>query len=93
MHSRFVPSVGDGEEYNFVFTVDASGKTTNLQCNGRDISDSFKRSRRFQFVDKEDASGALASYYGILKNKVKVDGLPEEVDVITYIEDPVELPF
>lgn len=93
VHSRFVPFVGDGKDYNFVFTVDASGKTTNLQCNGRDISDTFKRSWRFQFADKEYASGALASYYGIIKNKVKVDGLPEEVDVITYIEDPVELPF
>lgn len=93
VHSRFVPFVGDGKDYNFVFTVDASGKTTNLQCNGRDISDTFKRSWRFQFADKEYASGALASYYGIIKSKVKVDGLPEEVDVITYIEDPVVLPF
>ena len=91
--TRFVPSVGDDKEYTFVFSIDRDGKTTNLQCNGRDISSTFKRSWRFQFADKEDINGALASYYGILKKKIKVDGIPENVDVITYIEEPIELPF
>ena len=91
--TRFVPLVGDDKEYTFVFSIDSDGKTTNLQCNGRDISSTFKRSWRFQFVDKEDINGALASYYGILKKKIKVDGIPENVDVITYIEEPIELPF
>lgn len=91
--SRFVPRVGDDEEYTFVFTIDHDGKTTNLQCNGRDISGTFKRSWRFQFADKEDINGALASYYGILKKNIKVGRMPEGVDVITYIEEPTELPF
>ena len=91
--SRFVPLVGNDEEYTFVFAIDHDGKTTNLQCNGRDISNTFKRSWRFQFTDKEDVNGALASYYGILKKNIKVDGISEDVAVITYIEEPMELPF
>jgi hypothetical protein len=91
--SRFVPLVGDDEEYTFVFALDNNGKTTNVQCNGRDISSTFKRSWRFQFADKEDINGALASYYGILKKNIQVVGIPEDVDVITYIEEPMELPF
>ena len=91
--TRFVPSVGDDKEYTFVFSIDRDGKTTNLQCNGRDISSTFKRSWRFQFADKEDINGALASYYGILKKNIKVDGISEDVAVITYIEEPMELPF
>ena len=91
--SRFVPLVGDDEEYTFVFTIDHDGKTTNLQCNGCDISNTFKRSWRFQFAYKEDVKGALASYYGILKKYINVDGIPEGLDVITYIEEPMELPF
>ena len=91
--SRFVPLVGDDEEYTFVFTIDHDGKTTNLQCNGCDISNTFKRSWRFQFAYIEDVKGALASYYGILKKYINVDGIPEGLDVITYIEEPMELPF
>ena len=91
--SRFVPLVGDDEEYTFVFTIDHDGKTTNLQCNGCDISNTFKRSWRFQFAYKEDVKGALASYYGILKKYINVDGIPEGLDVIAYIEEPMELPF
>lgn len=91
--TRFVPLVGDDKEYTFIFAIDHDGRTTNLQCNERDISNTFKRSWRFQFAYKEDVKGALASYYGILKKYINVDGIPEGVDVITYIEEPMELPF
>lgn len=91
--TRFVPSVGDDKEYTFVFAIDHDGKTTNIQCNERDISSTFKRSWRSQFAKKEDINRALASYYGILKKKIKVNGIPEGVDIITYIEEPMELLF
>lgn len=91
--SRFVPSVGDDKKYTFVFKIDANGKTTNLQCNERDISSTFKRSWRYHFADKEGVIGALASYYGILKRNIKVEGISDEFDVVTYIEEPVEFPF
>ena len=91
--TRFVPLVGDDKEYTFVFAIDHDGRTTSLRCNERDISNTFKRSWRFQFSYKEDVKGALASYYGILKKYINVDGIPEGVDVITYIEEPVEFPF
>lgn len=91
--TRFVPLVGDDKEYTFVFAIDHDGRTTNLRCNERDISNTFKRSWRFQFAYKEDVKGALASYYGILKKYINVDGIPEGVDVITYIEEPMDLPF
>ena len=90
--TRFVPSVGDDKEYTFVFKMDQNGKTTNLQCNGRDISNTFKRSWKYQFADKEEVNSALASYYGILMKNIKVDGI-DDVDVITYIEEPMELLF
>lgn len=93
VNSRFVPSIGDNKEYTFVFTTDAYGKTTTLQCNGRDISNTFKRSWGFQFADKNSINSALSSYYGILKKKINVVGISEDIDVITYIEEPIELPF
>ena len=86
--TRFVPSVGDDKEYTFVFEIDNNGKTTKLQCNGCDISSTFKLSWGFQFAYKEDINGALASYYAIPKKNIKVDGIPKEVYVITYIEEP-----
>lgn len=91
--SRFVPLVGEDTEYTFVFFIDSKGKTTKLQCNGKDISNTFKRSWWGQFSDKENIEESLSSYYGILKKNIKVKGLPEEYDVVTYIEEPVELPF
>ncbi len=93
INSRFVPLVDNDRQYIFAFSIDENGKTTALQCNGRDISSTFKRSWRFHFADRENVESALSSYYGILKRNIKVEGLKEDFDVVNYIEEEIDLPF
>ena len=96
INDRFVPVVGDGNQYTFIFTIDKNGNTIALHCDDVDISNTFKRRWSFHFADKNVIEGALSSYYGILKKNIKVEGLNEKFNAVQYIgieEDPIDLPF
>ena len=93
VNSRFVPTVGDDKQYSFEFTIGLDGKTIKLECNGEDISETFKRSWDVNFASSDNIQGALSMYYGILSTNIQVLGIDEELKEVKYIEEPWDLPF
>ncbi len=91
--SRFVPSLGDNKIYTFSFTINENGETTAIQCNGQDISNTFKRPWGAQFAFTKDLACALSSYYGIIKSNIRIEGIEDDILAVNYIEEPMILPF
>lgn len=94
---RFVPQIGQGIKYKFVFGFDEQQNVATVECNGRDITETYPMtSFAREFARIESLSAALSSYYGISEKDIETHGIPSGMKIIktkVYYRDEEELPF
>lgn len=95
--NRFIPIVGGTEQYTFRFDIDNDGYTTNIYCNGIDISETFRYGYYpINFSSVDALKSSLSMYYAIQLEYITIEALPRPVSFITYCTNPlppIELPF
>ena len=91
--NRFVPLVGTDTIYKFNFKINSDGETTSLTCNGNNISETFKQAYGTIFSKSSQIKNSLMLYYGISQDYIQVEGIPESLSDIQFIQEPFEMPF
>lgn len=91
---RFVPVVGSEKVYYFKFSIEIEGnelsqsiRTVKLEVDNIDISETFKERYAPMFSYSANIESALSLYYAIEKERIKVAGIPPQVNVINFISD------
>lgn len=80
---RFSPRIGQGIKYKFVFSFDNQQNVAKLECNGKDITDTYPiEPFASEFARRESLRCALSSYYGILEDDIEVQDIPANIKSI-----------
>lgn len=94
---RFAPSVGTSDRYLFSFYFDNSQNVIKVECNNKDITDTYP-SANFPsvFSSRDSLRAALSVYYAIPEQNIDINDIPRNiasigVRVVDWMSD--ELPF
>jgi len=93
---RFVPEVGSDKKYKFEFGFDITEptglypgdvKTSSLNINGVDVSDTFKVGYGHFFSGCDNLNYSLSVYYGIPTENIELEVLEPEIKGVSFIKE------
>lgn len=86
---RFVPSVGTDKIYSFNFEYNTGTDfPQKILCNDIDITSLFISVFQYSFSHKSNIKESLSRFLGIPTSCINVQGIPDKINEILYINPP-----